>query len=166
MSTALTRARSVIGALRRDQSGQALVEFALVLPILLILLLGALDFGMAYNYWIDTTHLSASAARWAAVNKNPGAGSSQSLQEYIRDQADSAELRAGGTDAVADPLEVCITYPDGTSNIGDPVQVTVSTSYNFLNYLQVKTGVTSKTITGSTTMRLEQVPTNFSAGCS
>jgi Flp pilus assembly protein TadG len=149
----------------RDESGQSLVELALVLPILLVVVFGALDFGKAYNYWIDTTHLSASGARWAAVNKNPSGGG-QSLQEYIRDEADTGELRNGGTDAVADPLTVCITFPNGTADIGDPVEVTVSTDYNFLNFLQVSTGVTSKTITGSSTMRLEQLPTNFSEGCS
>jgi Flp pilus assembly protein TadG len=166
MSTQLNKTRSIFRSLRNDESGQALVEFALVVPILLVLILGALDFGKAYNYWIDTTHLSASGARWAAVNKNPGGGGGSTLQEYIRDQADTAELRNGGTDAVSDPLTVCINFPDGTANIGDPVQVTVSTDYNFLNYLQVKTGVTSKTITGSSTMRLEQIPTNFAEGCS
>jgi Flp pilus assembly protein TadG len=150
--------------MRRDESGQALVEFALVLPILLVLVFGMLDFGKAYNYWIDSTHLSASGARWAAVNKNPGPGAT--LQDSIREQADTAELRDGGTDAVADPLQVCISFPDGTSNVGDPVQVTVSADYSFLNFLQVQSGVTSKTITGSSTMRLEQLPTNFSEGCS
>jgi Flp pilus assembly protein TadG len=153
-------------SLHRDESGQALVEFALVLPLLLVLVFGMLDFGKAYNYWIDSTHLSATGARWAAVNKNPGAGSSLSLQESIRGQADTAELRNGGTAAVASPLQVCISFPDGTSNVGDPVEVAVSTDYTFLNYLQVETGVTSKTITGSSTMRIERPPTNYSEGCS
>ena len=160
MSTRVKQLRS----LRRDQSGQALVEFALILPVLLVLIFGMLDFGKAYNYWIDSTHLSASAARWAAVNKNPGPGAT--LQESIREQADSAELRNGGTEAVADPMQVCISFPDGTANVGDPVEVTVTADYNFLNFLGIETGVTSKTITGSSTMRLEQAPTNFSEGCS
>jgi len=151
-------------SLRRDESGQALVEFALILPLLLVLVFGVLDFGKAYNYWIDSTHLSATGARWAAVNKNPGPGAT--LQESIRENADTAELRDGGTDAVPTAVQVCVTFPDGTSNVGDPVQVTVSADYNFLNFLQVETGVTSKTITGSSTMRLEQTPTNFSEGCS
>src|SRR2546426_1104350 len=121
MTTTTKRLRSIFMSLKRDESGQALVELALILPILLVLLLGGLDFGKAYNYWIDTTHLSASGARWAAVNKNP-AGGGQSLQQYIRNQADSAELRNGGTNAVANPLEVCFSFPGGTSNIGDPVE--------------------------------------------
>jgi Flp pilus assembly protein TadG len=160
MTSRLTQLRS----LRRDESGQALVEFALILPLLLVLALATLDFGKAYNYWIDSTHLSATGARWAAVNKNPGPGAT--LQESIREHADTAELRNGGTDAVPSAIQVCITFPDGTSNVGDPVQVTVSADYNFLNFLQVETGVTSKTITGSSTMRLEQPPTNFTEGCS
>jgi Flp pilus assembly protein TadG len=150
-------------SLRRDESGQALVEFALVLPLILVLVFGVLDFGKAFNYWIDSTHLSASGARWAAVNKNPGSGGT--LQESIRAEADTPELRNGGTAAVAGPLSVCISFPAGSSNIGDPVQVTVSTDYSFLNFLQVETGITSKTISGTSTMRLEQVPTNYTAGC-
>jgi Flp pilus assembly protein TadG len=158
--TAITRQ---LGSIRNDESGQALVEFALVVPLLLVLTFGILDFGKAYNYWIDSTHLSATGARWAAVNKNPGPGAT--LQDSIRQQADTAELRDGGTSAVADPISVCINFPDGTSNVGDPVEVSVSTDYNFLNFLQVQTGVTSKTITGSSTMRLERPPTNFTEGC-
>ena len=57
----------------RDESGTALVEFAFVLPLLLVLVLGIADFGRAFNYWIDSTHLANVAARYAAVNKNPGA---------------------------------------------------------------------------------------------
>src|SRR5919198_1742918 len=144
---------------RHEETGQALVEFVLVVPILILLVLGALDLGKAYNYWIDTTHLSATGARWAAVNKNPGPGAT--LQESIRAQADTAELRDGGTGAVADPIQVCVDFPDG-EDVGDRVVVTVSTEYSFLNYLQVETDLTSKSITGSSTMRLEQVPTNIS----
>ena len=55
----------------RRQEGAALVEFALVLPLLLLLLLGMLEFGRVFNYWIDETHLANAAARWAAVDRTP-----------------------------------------------------------------------------------------------
>jgi Flp pilus assembly protein TadG len=142
-----------------DESGVALVEFALVLPVIVLLLFGMLDFGKAFNYWIDETHLANQASRFAAVNRNPGPGAT--LQETIRDQADSAELRNGGTASVPNPLQVCISFPNGTSNVGDPVRVTVSTTYNFMALLNIA----GKTITGSSTMRLEAKPTNFGAGC-
>ena len=149
--------------LLRGEEGTALVEFALILPILALLLFAMLDFGKAFNYWIDETHLANEGARWAVVNRNPGGGS---LQQYLVDQATTAELRNGGTASVANPAEVCISFPSGTSNVGDPVLVTVSATYNWLPIISNRIGVAQTTITGSSHMRLEAVPTNYSAGCS
>jgi len=146
-----------------SQDGASLVEFALVLPILALLLFAMLDFGKAFNYWIDETHLANEGARWAVVNRNPGGGS---LQQYLVDQATTDELRNGGTASVANPAEVCISFPSGTSNVGDPVLVTVSATYNWLPIISNRIGVAQTTITGSSHMRLEAVPTNYSAGCS
>ena len=102
------------------EAGVALVEFALVLPLLLVILFGMLDFGKAFNYWIDETHLANEGARWAAVNKNPS--SSGTLQQYIRTQATTPELEDGGTSSIAGPLSVCISFPSGTWNVGDPAE--------------------------------------------
>jgi Flp pilus assembly protein TadG len=145
------------------EAGVSLVEFALVLPLLLVLLLGMLDFGKAFNYWIDETHLANEGARWAVVNKNPGSGT---LQDYIREQANTPELRNGGTSSLPSPLQICISFPNGTSNVGDPVHVTASATYNWLPFLGARLGITQTTITGSSTMRLEAQPTNYGAGCS
>jgi Flp pilus assembly protein TadG len=145
------------------ERGAALVEFALVLPLLLVLLFGMVDFGRAFNYWIDATHLSAEGARWAVVNKNPGSGT---LQEYVQQQADTAELRSGGTASVGTPLQVCISFPNGTAEVGDPVHVTASFTYNWLPFLGGQMGVTQTTVTSSATMRLEAAPSNYGAGCS
>jgi Flp pilus assembly pilin Flp len=149
----------------RDERGAALVEFALVLPLLLVLLLGMLEFGKAYNYWIDTTHLANQGARWAVVNRNPGSGT---LQEYIQGQANTVELRDGGTPSIpaGDEAEVCISFPLGSSNVGDPVRVTVSATYHWLPFVGDRISATSVTISGSATMRLEAQPTNYGAGCS
>jgi Flp pilus assembly protein TadG len=145
----------------RSESGQALVEFALVLPILLVLVFGILDFGKAFNYWIDTTHLANTGARFAVVNKNPGP--EPTLQEYIRAQADTDELRNGGGSSVASALGVYICFPNGTSNVGDPVRVIVSTTYDFLPFLDSSLGITTVPIKGSATMRLEARPSDFTA---
>jgi hypothetical protein len=146
------------------EDGVALVEFALVLPILALLLFGMIDFGKAFNYWIDETHLANEGARWAVVNKNPGS-SGTSLQEYIREQATTPELRNGGTPAVPNPLEVCIEFPAGTSNVGDPVKVTVETTYRWLGVIADRISITETAIVGAATMRLEAQPTNYGAGC-
>jgi Flp pilus assembly pilin Flp len=148
----------------RDESGAAMVEFALVLPLLLLVLFGLIDFGRGLNYWIDETHLANMGARWAAVDRNPGPGTT--LQESIRRRAETAELREGGSSSIPDPLQVCITFPDGTSAVGDPVKIDVKTTYDWLSYLDAKSGLTQTGISGSATMRIERAPSSYSAGCS
>jgi Flp pilus assembly protein TadG len=147
-----------------DEAGVALIEFALVAPILLVILLGMLDFGKAFNYWIDETHLAASGARWAVVNKNPGSGT---LQQYIQAQGDTAELRSGGTSSVSQPAKVCVSFPNVghvTPQVGDPVKVTVQISYRWLPIIGKRLVSPTALIGGSATMRLEALPTNYTAG--
>ena len=149
------------------ESGVALIEFVLVLPLLLVLLLGTLDFGKAFNYWIDETHLANQAARWAAVDKNPGPGGT--LQESIRERANTDELRNGGTNSVADPLQVCISFEDtdgdgNTPEVGDAVHVETTATYNWLGFLDLQLGITETDIRGQATMRLEREP-SYSEGC-
>ena len=148
----------------RAEDGSALVEFTLLLPVLLLILFGVLDFGRAINYWIDESQLANVGARYAAVNRNPGPGTT--LQQSIRSQADTQELRDGGTSSVPSPAEVCINFPNGSSNVGDPVQTTVSVSYNWLPFLGDQLDFASTTLSGSATMRLEQAPSAYAAGCS
>src|SRR5438067_9074985 len=89
------RGHSLRRALRRcrDERGVAVTEFALVLPLLLLLILGMIDFGKAINYWLDNTHLANEGARLAVVNNNPG-GSTTTLQNWLRKQTSSAEERS------------------------------------------------------------------------
>jgi Flp pilus assembly protein TadG len=137
----------------RDQSGAALVEFALLLPILMLLLLGMLDLGKAFNYWIDETHLAHEGARFAAVGKNPGPGAT--LQESLKQRANTAELEGR--------LQVCVSYPNGAI-VGEPVEVSVTSTYPFLTFVANKLGVAQKTITATSTMRLER-PATIAAAC-
>jgi hypothetical protein len=140
----------------QSQRGAVAVEFALVIPLFLLLLLGMFDFGKAFNYWIDGTHLSHEGVRFAAVGKNPGPGST--LAESIKMRADTDELSEGGN-SVSEPMKVCVSFPAGTSRVGDPVQVDVEFTYEFLPYINaLGPDLTSATVTNTSTMRLEQDP--------
>jgi Flp pilus assembly protein TadG len=129
------------------------VEFTLVLPLLLVLLFGILEFGRAINYWIDETHLANMAARFAAVGKNPGDGGT--LCDSIRSMADTEELRSGGTSSVPTPVQVTV---DNGAEVGDPLQATVTLEYHWLPFLGDRLDVVSTTMTGAATMRVEQDP--------
>ena len=52
---------------RRDQEGAAAVEFALLLPLLVLLLFGMIEFGLAFNTRIQATNAARAGARMAVV---------------------------------------------------------------------------------------------------
>jgi len=53
----------------REHRGQALVEFALVLPILVLILLGIMQFGLLFWGQITLTQVARDAGRWAATQE-------------------------------------------------------------------------------------------------
>lgn len=58
---------------KRNERGAVAVEFALVLPILVALVLGIVEFGRAYNAQISITHAAREAARTMAIQDDPAA---------------------------------------------------------------------------------------------
>lgn len=155
-----------------EERGAALIELALVLPLLLLLIFGMVDVGKAVNYWNDETHLANEAARYAAVNNSGDpswsankTNSLYKLNTWIKSQADSGELRAGGGSVISPGLTVSICFPNGTFEVGDPVKVKLTATYKWLGYLvngplAPFRGKTEQTLSASATMRIEQKPTN------
>ena len=151
-----------------DEKGVALVEFALVLPLVLVLLLGMIDAGKAFNYWNDETHLANEAARFAAVDSSPtknpdGTPTAKSLNAAILSQADTTELKNGGTSSIPTAQTICIWFPNKATlsspayfAVGQPVQVIVTAQYHWLGYLVGKGLLPSSTFRATSTMRLEQ----------
>ena len=149
-------ARPASSRLRSDR-GVALVEFALIAPILFLVLFAIIDFGRAINYWQDASHLSSEAVRYAAVSTKP-TGCSTTLQQCIQQQADTTELRDGST-SVLQRLRVCLTFPNGTT-AGNPAKITASFRFQWLPII----GLGATDISADATMRLERDSTN-AAGC-
>lgn len=135
---------------RRWERGTAVVEMAAVLPLLLLLVLGILDFGRVLNYTNDATHLATSGARWAIVDVNPGGGT---LQDYVKSLADTPELEQNA--------DVYIWFPAGSAEVGDPVSVCVQFRFGWLNFLSALVGGPQSTHHATSTMRLEQEPTTY-----
>ena len=67
---------------QRDEKGQALVEFALLVPIFLILLFAIVDFGMGFHSWITVTNSAREGARLGAVQ-----GTTLQIETRVRDTA-------------------------------------------------------------------------------
>jgi Flp pilus assembly protein TadG len=129
---------------RASEHGQAITEFAMVLPLLALFVLAAVLIGKALYVYLQVTHAANEGARVASVNQ-PTSGT---LTSYLTGEY---ALPGGTTIAVCYPVN-----PDTntTKQIGDPVQVDVYTSATWVPWLN-----TTKII-GAATMRLEQQATS------
>ena len=159
----------------RGHEGQALIEFALVAPILLILIFAIFDVAKALNYLNDETNLANSSARlatvaasWASSTDLPSCnGSSTSnLYEYVVCEAGQ------DSGSFASNLGVCVVDENGattdpsTFNAGDPIKVILVYPYNFLSEVSRVVGHPSVTLTSSATMVAESAisSTNTATG--
>ena len=77
---------------RRGEAGQALLEFALVLPLLATLLVGIIWGGITFYDYVTLADAVAVGARTLAVNRSAGAGPPTACS-----LADTALLNAAGT---------------------------------------------------------------------
>src|SRR5262249_13327910 len=117
----------------RDERGQAVVEFALVLPVFLILVAGIIQFGVALNYWLDGQRIANQGARWAVVNNWPpdcpqGSTSctgADTLQATMKRQL-LTKGEQNTTIAICFPAaDPGAATPYSGKHVGDPVRVTL-----------------------------------------
>jgi Flp pilus assembly protein TadG len=140
----------------RQERGVVLVEFAIILPVLVLIILGILYFGRYENYANQETQLAETGVRYAAVNNNP-TSSGQTLQAYILSQA-QGELANGSNDVTA--AKVYLYYPSGSSNaVGNTVRACVVAT---VNYPFFGLSSASQTMAQAATMRVEVAASNWS----
>jgi Flp pilus assembly protein TadG len=72
-----TPPRVLIRGKAREDRGAALVEFALVLPLLALILFGTIEFAWTFSQHLDLRHGSREGARLAAVSYLPEADADQ-----------------------------------------------------------------------------------------
>ena len=148
----------------RNEHGQALVELAFVLPLVLLLLFGIFDFGLALNQDNADTNVANLAARAVSVMGTTTSISCNGATETTLTAWVDCEAAATGAPT---PSYVCVadtagTTPSSTYTTGDPLEVQVSSVFHWLSiisggdrYIGPVVSPTS-TITASATMRNEQ----------
>lgn len=79
----------------KNEQGQTMTEFALVLPILVVLLFGIIQFGIAFNNYVTLTDAVRAGARKAAVsrNKSDPAGECMAAVLAAADNLDKTDLQ-------------------------------------------------------------------------
>jgi Flp pilus assembly protein TadG len=113
-----------------DERGATLVEFALVVPVVLLLVLACVDFARAANAYLVITNASREAARYASAH--PGQVSKAQLRSYLADRVAPLDLAAIGiNDPVYAPPPISDTRWSSSSPA--PWSVTVEVSYTWDN---------------------------------
>ena len=139
--------------------GQALVETALVLPLLLLLIVGLFDAGRAI--WLSNTLASAvrEGSRYGvvhgALSGSPTGPGSASYTPPDTDTTITAQVRAYAT-GVPSSLDVESTWPDGNANRGSRIVVTASFPFTPILSQVFLGGGLSVTLRSSSTLVIEQ----------
>jgi Flp pilus assembly protein TadG len=131
--------------MRTRQEGQAMVEFVLVAPLLLLLIFGLVQFGILFNNYVTLTDAVRAGARQAAV--------SRSLPNPETVAANRVKSSAGNmtiTDVSVDPYDPS----DGSRSWVQGGDVTVTAHYPYeINIFGFT--VKSGNLTSQTTERVE-----------
>lgn len=117
---------SLLRRVRRDRSGQALVEFTLAVPVLMLLFVGIFEFSRHYYTRLTIRHAVTEAARFAATGQqltDPDSGETMTRAESI-----VAVMQRGTAGLALDVDRIVIDPPDG----GGPDEVVrIQATYRF-----------------------------------
>lgn len=139
------RLRRLLHRLRRTDAGQALVEFALVLPVMLLLLFALVDFGRGFYTWLVVTNAAREGARTGATQRPL-----TDIQQRVIDTASGL-----------DTADLTITVTNVQGPRGEPIVVNLSYDFAFVtpigDVLNLVSGgsLSAPTITSTASMRLE-----------
>jgi Flp pilus assembly protein TadG len=138
----------------RSEKGAALLEAAMTIPLLLLVAIGTLEFGRAYQTWQVLTNAAREGARMAVLPNQTQSAVVQRVRNYMQ----AGQLPRYSTASVTVNSSATITVN------GAPVQasqVTVDYPFNFIVLQPVARLVTPSTSLGSAiTMRAEAVMRN------
>lgn len=94
---------------REYERGQATVEFALLLPVLMVALLAVVQVALVVRDQIAVVHAAREAARAASVDPDPS-GAVRAAHRTLP----GAHVNVGPRPAVGEPITVKVTYTSKT----------------------------------------------------
>lgn len=125
----------------RSERGQALVEFAFIVPLLIVLVLGITQVAITYNHYLAITDAARVGARDAAVGRFSNVSPAQVQQAVVNAASD------------LDPAQLQVSTTNPSWNVSGS-DVTVTVTYPFsINVMGIV--VKSGSITSAITERVE-----------
>ncbi|MCH4890437.1 pilus assembly protein [Acidaminobacter sp. JC074] len=100
----------------KNEKGQSLVEFALLIPILILILMAIIEFGFMFNTYITVSNASREGARLGSVGATNAEISQRVLEAAPNLDAD----------------RISISISPGNRNSGDMINVTIEYDYEII----------------------------------
>jgi Flp pilus assembly protein TadG len=130
---------------RKDRQGAAVVEFAVVAPVLVLLVFGMVEFGRMVMVQQVLTNAAREGARVGVLDDSTVADVQTTVNNYL----------AGG--GVKGATVTVSPNPLSSAGYGAPVTVTVSVPFSQVSWLPSPMFLKTTTMSASTAMRRESV---------
>jgi Flp pilus assembly protein TadG len=127
---------------RRDNRGTALIEMAFTLPLLLLISIGIIEFGRAFQTWQILTNAAREGARVAVLPGYSDSMVTARVQQYIQ----AGVLDANVTPTITIQRSVAVSYGSGTATGS---KVIVSYPFHFIALNGIARLIVSNTTVGS-----------------
>ena len=137
----------------RLQAGSNLVEFALVLPLLLVLVFGIVDFGLALFDKAVITNAAREGARAGMVYREPRMTDAE-IRTVVQNYAAAHLVTFGTPSLTINPVWNDVDG-NGARSSGDTLTVSVNYPYNYLVMSKLIPTLGSLNLTSTSVMRFE-----------
>jgi Flp pilus assembly protein TadG len=139
----------------KNQKGAAVVEFAIVLPLLLLLFIGICEFGLLWYNSQVIINASREGAR-AGIARGADFKDDDAVKNVVIEYCNQRTIDFSGNTVEADDITLTPNNDRATSMFGDDFTVQATYNYTFLVPSLFNLG-TAKTLTGRTLMKMEQI---------
>jgi Flp pilus assembly protein TadG len=109
----------------RSERGQTMTEFAIVLPLLVVLVFAIVQFGITFNNYVTITDAARAGARVGAVSRQSSdpTGACTTAVKNAAANLDPSKLSVSCSSSwsIGSDVQVDVTYPYSISLFGMPV---------------------------------------------
>jgi Flp pilus assembly protein TadG len=138
---------------RETDTGQTLVEFSLILPLMLVLLFALVDFGRGFYTWLIVTNAAREGARAGATQLSEADITTKIYDSFCSDYSSG--------DCGLDETKLSMVINNEQGPRGEAIEVDLSYNFSFVTpmgdilVLLGGSSLANPTITAHSSMRLE-----------